>query len=142
MPEGERDEMSVTMKQDGREGTWIVFHGSPDRIREQIMVTFELEASNWDAPLFDLINEATRIYKTAGMVTSTLGGRVIEGNGRAERPAAEPKVDPEVARLVVAIDAAADVAALQDLYARNKATFAENADLTETWKAKGKSLSA
>lgn len=153
---GERAGMSVTLKADGKDGTWVVFHGTPARIREQIIETFQIEESK-DSPLFDLINEATRIYKAAGNVSSGLGGRVIAFPGGKDssaeqapagsawdraQSAPEPQVDPNVVRLQGEIEGAASVDALRELYARNKAAFDEDADLMTAWKAKGKALSA
>lgn len=146
-----RGGMSVTLKADGKDGTWVVYHGTPEQIREQILATFEIEESK-DAPLFDLINEATRIYKAAGNVSSGLGGRVVSSSKQADKPAgsaweqasnapAEPEVDPNVARLEGEIEGAASVDALKELYARNVAVFESNADLMDAWKAKGRALS-
>lgn len=154
----ERDNISITMKQDGKDGTWIVFHGSPAKVREQVIEVFQLE-NEWETPLFDLINAATRLYKSTGNISSQLGGRVItktdrtseSGNqssgsawdraGGSSEPA-EPEVDPNVVRLSGAIESAQTRAELKELFARNKAVFDANADLTDEWKSKGKSLPA
>lgn len=151
--------ISVTLKQDGKDGTWVVFHGSPEEVRQQIVGLFPEFDGQTDAPLYDLINEATRLFKAAGNVSSRLGGRVVgnkaaSGNessdsgsawdrvaGNGAEPQQEPEVDPNVARLQREIEGAADVAALRELFARNKAAFDANPDLVADWKAKGKSLS-
>jgi len=148
--------ISVTMKADSREGTWIVFHGSPAEVRDQIIDVFALTEEETDGPLYDLINEATRLYKAAGNVNSTLGGRVVGGTksettksgsawdraaGNGGNAPAEPEVDPNVVRLTNAIEGATDVTTLKELYARNKAHFDGNAELFAAWQAKGKSLS-
>ena len=143
--------ISVTLKSDGRDGTWIVFHGNAGEIRRQLIATFDIEDAE-GAPLFDLINEATRIYKSTGNVSAGLGGRVVgkksDGNAAtgsawdkvAEGEKPEPEVDPNIARLTAAIEAATTTDALRDLYARNAAHFA-NPDLLAAWQAKGKALS-
>lgn len=156
-PHERGDGISVTLKQDGKDGTWLVFHGSPARVREQIIDVFPGIDPEHDAPLFDLINEATRLYKAAGNLNSTLGGRVV-GKGKSEGNAPtgsawdraqagntaepEPEVDPNVTRIEAAIEEAADVASLKELYARNKVHFDANPDLLAAYKAKGKSLSS
>lgn len=150
--------ISVTFKHDGKDGTWLVVHGNAAEVREQIIEVFQMEAEA-DAPLYDLINEATSLYKAAGNARSSLGGRVIppsqqqsekpQGNGSAwERVGsgasapAEPEVDPNVARIEAAIEEATDVTSLKELYARNKVHFDTNPDLLAAYKAKGKSLSS
>lgn len=147
--------MSVTLKQDGKDGTWIVFHGTAKDIRSQIIATFDMEGQE-DAPLYDLINEATSTYKATGNLNSSLGGRVIKkgdasasskGGSAWDRatgagaPQEEP-VDLNVVRLTKAIEDATDVPALHNLYARDKAHFEANAELFAAWQAKGKSLSS
>lgn len=150
--------ISVTLKQDGKDGTWLVFHGSAAEVRGQITDTFVME-DDGSAPLYDLINEATRLYKASGNVTSALGGRVIKGGdsndakqsgtgsawdraaGNGAETPTEPEVDPNVVRLTAEIEAVTEVPALKELYARNKAVFDANPDLIAAYKAKGKSLS-
>jgi len=142
--------VSVTLKSDSRDGTWIVFHGSTQEIRRQIIETFELFEAR-ETPLWELINEATSLYKAAGNASAGLGGRSLkksEGNAATgsawDKVAAgaepEPEVDPNIARLTAAIEAATTTDALRDLYARNAAHFA-NPDLLAAWQAKGKALS-
>lgn len=147
--------MSVTLKADGKDGTWIVFHGDPAAIRSQITTVFDLnETGDADAPLYDLINEATRIYKSTGTINAALGGRTVgggkdsagatgsawdrAGSGNAAEQA--PPVDINVVRLTNAIENATNVAELKELFARNKAFFDENAELFAAWQAKGKAL--
>jgi len=146
---------SVTLKGDGKDATWIVFHGSPAEIRSQIKAVFEIEGEE-GAPLFDLINEATRLFKSSGNINSTLGGRVVgksggstpSGNGGSAWDRAangegqqEEPVDINVVRLTKAIEEASDVDTLKLLYARDKAHFDGNAELFAAWQAKGQSLS-
>jgi hypothetical protein len=156
-PHERGDGISVTLKQDGKDGTWLVFHGSAARVREQIIEVFPGIDETGDAPLFDLINEATRLYKAAGNINSTLGGRVVGSKGKSESNGAtgsawdraagntadaEPEVDPNVARIEAAIEEATDVASLKELYARNKVHFENHPDLLTAYKTKGKALSS
>lgn len=149
-------QISVTIKGDGKDATWIVFHGNVAEVRRQIVEVFELtEEGDEKAPLYDLVNEATRTFKTTGNVSSALGGRVIGGGSSAKKPAGggsaweqaantpqEDAVDINVVRLTKAIEAATDVASLKELFARDKAHFDANPELLAEWKAKGKSLSS
>lgn len=149
--------MSVTIKSDGKDGTWMVFHGTVAEIRRQIVEVFDLtQEGDEQAPLYDLVNEATRLYKASGNLNSALGGRVIGsgssaktssgGGGSAWEKAAntpqEDAVDINVVRLTKAIEAATDVASLKEIFARDKAHFDANPDLLAEWKAKGKALSS
>lgn len=144
--------ISVTFKHDGKDGTWLVVHGSTAEVKRQIVETFDIDPEG--VSLADLIVEATRLFKATGNVSSQLGGRVIPkgdtapkgggGNAWAEAansPAEDP-VDINVVRLQKAIEAVTDVAALKELFARDKAHFDANPDLLAEWKAKGKSLSS
>lgn len=85
--------ISVTIKGDEpggkyndpkKPGTWLVFHGSPAKIREQICEVFQIEAG--DRPLYDLINEATDIFKSSATVSSGLGGRVLDSGKGSSLP--------------------------------------------------------
>lgn len=147
--------ISVTLKQDGKDGTWLVMHGSPAEVRAQIAEVFDLNEEQSDGPLFDLINEATRLYKAAGNVSSGLGGRVVGGSNGSARSGsgsawaqaagngaeAEPEADPNIARVEAGIEAATTRDGLREFYARNEAVFKANPELVDAYKAKGKSLS-
>lgn len=143
--------ISVTLKGEGKDATWIVFHGKPDYVRAQIMDVMGMDEH--DGPLYDLINQATTLFKGASNVSAGLGGRVINGNNANKRvvggpawdePQGEPAepVDLNALRLSKAIEAATEAKALQELYARNKEAFVGNAELFAEWNAKGKSLSS
>jgi hypothetical protein len=148
--------VSATFKQDGKDGTWIVIHGTPAEVRRQVIEVFDMEGQE-DQPLYDLINEATRLFKASGNINSALGGRVVgqktsedkrpSGGGSAWDRAASgegeaEQVDPNVTRLTAEIEGVESVDALKELYARNKVHFDGNDDLMAAWKAKGKSLSS
>lgn len=145
-------------------GTWIVFHGSPARIREQIIEVFEFEDDAKTRPLFDLVNEATRLFKASAHVTNGLGGKVLSaGPAAASQPAGEAAAQPtgdvwsQVASaqqgaapaqeeeaadpLLVLIDKAPSVAELQQIWAENQAAF-QDAAYMDAYKAKGRALSA
>jgi hypothetical protein len=139
-------------------GTWIVFHGTPARVREQIIEVFELPAEASERPLFDLVNEATKLFKGAANVSKTLGGTVLnDGQGGGSQPASgdvwdqaaaarngatqqqeeKPAADP----ILTALENCKTVAEVQQVWAENQAAFNANPDYMAAYKAKGKSLS-
>lgn len=140
--------ISVTLKGEGRDATWIVFHGSPGEVRAQVMEVFDLPDESSKQSLADLINEATSLYRATGNVSNRLGGRTLGGGASAwDRTSngnggstPQPEVDPNKVRVEAAIDAAATRDELKELYARNEAVFSAHADLLVAYKAKGKSL--
>lgn len=166
--------ISVTIKGDEpggkyndakKPGTWIVFHGSPAKIREQLCEVFEIE-NGADRPLYDLINEATDLFKASATVSQNLGGRVLsQGNGGGEQQASsgeggdvwaqaaaakqgqsqqqeqqsqESDVDP----ILAALENCKSVAEVQQVWAENQSAFNSNPDYMAAYKAKGKALSA
>jgi len=143
--------ISVTIKGDGKDATWLVLHGSPKEVHRQIIEVFDLSGESDQQSLSDLIVEATALFKGQSNVRSTLGGRTIpKGDGGKpaasgsawEQAANEEPVDINVVRLTKAIEETTDVDSLKVLYARNKAHFDGNAELFAEWQAKGKSLSS
>lgn len=138
----ERSGISVTLKQDGKDGTWIVFHGSPERVGEDIAQTFGMSPETVaDMDLVGQVVEATRVYKGMATVGRVLGGRQTKGGSEAWAQArdaapAEPARDP----LYVDIEEQTSVDGLKKLWAENRATFDNDAELFAAWKAKGKSI--
>jgi hypothetical protein len=164
--------ISVTIKGDEpggkyndakKPGTWIVFHGSPAKIREQICEVFEIDGA--DRPLYDLINEATDTFKASATVSSGLGGRVLsQGNGGASAqqqpqsdggdvwsqaaaaqgqqapPQQEAKEDKDP--ILAVIEQCKTVAEVQQVWAENQAAFNDNPAYMAAYKAKGKALSS
>lgn len=125
-------------------GTWIVFHGSPQRVKEQIIEVFDFDAEASQRSLHHLVNEATKVFKAVSSVGQSLGGTVLsKGEGEpASQPASEPKAeeDDETAPIKAMIGAASSRDALKKIWAENKAVFDANPSLMDEWKAKGKSL--
>lgn len=142
-------EVSVTIKHDGKDSTWLVFRGSVEAVREQIIECFGMTETE-GLTLHELSVEATRLVKATSQVANGLGGRVLkggsqsafaqarEGGGSAPAPAKEDEDVP----LKGMIEAATSVAALKTLWAENKAAFDADPELFAAWKAKGKSLSS
>ena len=132
---------------------WMVFHGSPATIREDIIDAFNLGDEAKELALHELVQEAQSIVTGMGNAASGLGGRVLSpGSGsawsqaqsgqRAEKAPEKSPEEIEVERLTAAVEAVTTVADLQQLWARNQAPFAANEALMTAYKAKGKALSA
>lgn len=64
--------LSVTIKQDSRDGTWVVFHGSIERIREDMAEAMDIPN---EGSLSDMIASATAKFKGEGNVARVLGGK-------------------------------------------------------------------
>lgn len=165
--------ISVTIKGDEpggkyndakKPGTWIVFHGSPAKIREQIIEVFQIE-NGADRPLYDLINEATDLFKASATVSQNLGGRVLDkGNGQslpvgssfgggdrggdvwsqaaAAQQQAPQETKEDVDPILAALENCKSVAEVQQVWAENQGAFNSNPDYMAAYKAKGKALSS
>jgi hypothetical protein len=68
-------------------GTWLVFHGTVNQVKAQIIEAFGMESSANDRTLLDLQNEATKMFKAVNMIGGQLGGTVLN-SGKAAAPAA------------------------------------------------------
>lgn len=130
-------------------GTWIVFHGSPQRVKEQIIEVFDLPEESLSRPLYDLTNEATKLYKGVMSVGSTLGGTVIRpgteaapAGGQGQSAPAQSNSDEaeaESKRLLAALEAATTVQEVKEVWARNQEAFKAPA-LMEAYMARGKAI--
>jgi hypothetical protein len=156
--------ISVTLKSDepgGKfndpksPGTWIVFHGSPSHVKSQIIEVFDLDEKAAERPLYDLVNEATKLFKSVNAVGGQLGGTVLsKGSEKSEdgdvwqqvananansTPPAEEKAD--VDPILAALENCKTVADVQQIWAENQSAFNDNADYMAAYKARGKALS-
>lgn len=144
-------------------GTWIVFHGSPTKVREQIIEVFELDDTAKERPLFDVVNEATRLFKAVGNVSQSLGGRVLSSGNAEQQPSSgeqsgagnsdvwaqaaaargggEQEKQEDVDPILAALETCKTVAEVQQVWAENQAAFNANPAYMEAYKAKGKALS-
>lgn len=133
---------------------WMVFHGSPASVREDIIEAFGLGEEAQAMTLPELVQEAQTIVTGMANAASGLGGRVLsEGSGkgsawgqaqsgqRAEKAPEESAEEIEVKRLLAEVETVTSVADLQQLWARNQEAF-RNDGLMAAYKAKGKALSA
>ena len=139
--------MSVTLKQDAKDGMWMVFHGSPSKISEMIREAIP-EVADVEGGLLDVAMEANTIYKAATTVSSA-GGKSLSNRGggsgwsrkgKVEESATETPAEPEVDPLVEAIEALGNTTDHKQLWAKNRARFDAEPDLLDKWKAKGRAL--
>ncbi len=140
-------------------GTWIVFHGSPARVREQIVEVFNLGEAALKEPLYSVVNEATKLFKTVSNVGQILGGTVLS-SGNTEpttapsssggdvwsqvssaKAASEQQAEPPADPVLTAITAAKEIAELQQIWAENQSLFTEGSEYMAAYKARGKELS-
>ena len=151
--------MSVTLKfpESARykaDNPWMVFHGSPASIREDIIASFGMDADGGGLTLPELVQEAQTIVTAMANAASGLGGRVLsEGRGkgsawsqaqsgqRAEKAPEKSDAELEAERLLGEVEKVTSVADLQQLWARNQEAFKADA-LMAAYKARGKALSA
>lgn len=144
-PEG----VTVTIKGDGRDAPWTVFHGSVDYVCQAMIVTYALEGMENES-LHNITNAANALVKLGGTVvrpgeTESLGTSAKDGNviDASQRFANKGEVDPieqAYKRLSPEIDQAADIESLKEVWARNKDEFSANPKLMEEYTAKGISL--
>lgn len=141
--------LSVTLKQESRDGMWMVFHGSPSNVRQDILETFGLTEDTYtDYVLHDLALEAQRLFRGMGNASSILGAKSVSGEdvhdevARAKAAAdAKQAASEEESPLLKLVEACESVADLQALYKRNADAFKADAKVLSAWKAKGQTLS-
>lgn len=170
--------ISVTLKSDepgGKfndpksPGTWIVFHGTPSSVKDQIIEVFDLDAAAKERPLYDIVNEATKLFKAVNAVGGQLGGTVLskgndvrpggaaeqakpeggtdgvwaqaEGNTSTTPPWEEEKKD-DVDPILAALENCKTVADVQQIWAENQSAFNSNPDYMSAYKTRGKALSS
>lgn len=147
--------LSVTLKQDGKDGAWIVFHGSIERITEDLSAAFNLDPTQY-ASFADLSLEASRNYKALGSAIHSLGARTTRSTpnpgssspaweearqGSEQAAPAEPEA-PARNPLYDQLEALTNLEDHRQLWAKNRSSFDADAELLEAWKTKGRALKA
>lgn len=151
--------ITVTIKYGtGYDQPWVVFHGLPDEVKQDIIAFFGLASvSDTALTLSDLVVNATQVAHAVGAVASGLGATVIATEPAAPTAAegtqassSDPWVQAstapteavgEPAPLLAQIDQAPTVRALERLWLDNQDAFTDPAVMA-AWKAKGRALSA
>ena len=91
--------ISVTLKGEGRDAAWIVFHGTPEQVDHNIDYVK-------NHGLFEKVVEVEALYKASGTVAQKLGGKFVKE---------ESSEDGHIKGLIAA---ASSVAELTDIWAR------------------------
>lgn len=129
---------------------WFTFRGSDlDLIRAQVIKSLGLDAEEQQGlSLFEVVLNAQRKATNVGSAAQQMGGTVLKvekSSGAESASVAEsaPAAEPEGPHpLFAKIEEQTDVAALQRLWAENKAAFDADAALMDAYKVKGKALTA
>ena len=150
--------ISVTIKQDepgGKfndaksPGSWLVFHGSPAAVAEQIRETFGIAPS--DVPLDELVQEATGLWKATSNVRQGLGAKVVgkptgstaEAAQDAAQAPASPKAEEKAEDpILFALKTATTLDEVKTVRAENQQAFTDNPDYLAAWKARGREIKA
>lgn len=139
--------VGVTIKYGrGYEETWANFKGIVKVVRQTIIDYFGLTAEETEGlSLHEVVINATKLAHSVSAASAGLGGTVISQGGRSGggwSKAAENAAPaaPERNPLYGKVEEVADVTALRELFARNKAAFEADAELLQAWKDKGKAL--
>lgn len=153
--------VGVTIKYGkGYEETWATFRGLSREVRDDIIEFFGIDsASVTGLTLSDVVLNATNIAHAKGNLGAKLGATSIPKGDAVNKPAGQPdeaqgmsawesgtaeaaaeQANPN-AELYKALEAATTVDDVKQLWAKNQATFAADAELTAAYKARGKALS-
>lgn len=135
--------MSATLKQEGKDRPWLVFHGSPASVARDIKATFP-ELAESDESLADLVNEAQRLFSAVGNAHRTLGARPAGNNkngsawaeARGDSAPAEQKPEPTLAEIIEALESVEEA---KELWL-DRSDEIKSASLVEAWTAKAKAL--
>lgn len=132
----EKSGLSVTLKQDRKDGTWVVFHGSVSRIREDMAEALDIPN---EGSLGDMIAVATAKFKGQGNVAAILGGKPVQGESSEPQQSSE---DRTAEAIKAAIAAAKDMDALKDIWARYKEHVKQGSEVYDLFQAKTKEVQA
>jgi len=145
----EEGNVSVTLKHNGKyEDPWVVFHGSPARIREQIIEFFDMgtEVSD-DASVANVVYEANKIASREYNAAQQLGGVVISTNkpGAKSQPKAQGETKPAATDdksefIAGKIASAPDMDSLTDVWGDYATEIKADENLMAAFKARGKAL--
>lgn len=129
-------------------GPWLVFHGSVERVREDIISALGLEVDA-DVPLADVVIEGQVQFEAhASVVRGTGGGRTVGGGSsssqrsKSAETGTETPAEPEGDPLLAEIEAADSTKALQIVFADNKAKFTPGSEYLAALEARSKALKA
>ena len=138
---------TVTIKAGaGHNVPWLVFNGTPDEIRQDIVTTFGWDAGQaFDVSLAELVLNVSKYWQDVATVADKLDGQAVSGSRpkpikKAETPATDEAARPDAtADLIAQIKGAGSVDRLTELWKANRAAFA-NSDVKEAATARRKEL--
>lgn len=147
----EKSGVSATLKVEGRDKPWLVFHGSVERVKEDIVKAFGFETPDEGTTLHALVLDANSMLNGSGRLLKAFPGSTIESRGASSAfaearnddgnpPWDEPKQQSATEAMYDQIEAAESTDALKHLWATNRAAFDGDVELFAAWKAKGKAL--
>ena len=141
----EENKVTATIKHQGKDAPWLVFHGSVQGIKDNLIEAFTMSDEAKELNLHELVLDAQRMVAGSGVASSVLGGRPTRTNpsttaayAAAESTPAEPVVNP----LFAAIEAAESGDDLKVLYSKNKAEFEATPEIMAAANARGKAIKA
>lgn len=139
--------LSVTLKADGRDGMWMVFHGSPSAIRENLIEAFNFTDTD-DQTLVDIAVQANGHYKGVTNAAAKLGAKPSSTGAwtNAARdadktdPTAEGSEAPPARTLLDDLADCTDLTSHRQLWAEHRSEFEGDEGLMEAWKNRGREL--
>lgn len=137
---------TVTIKAGtGHNVPWLVFNGTPDEIRQDIVTTFGWDAGQaFDVSLAELVLNVSKHWQDVATVADKLDGQAVSGSRpkpikKAEAPAPEAVRPDATTDLIAQIKGAGSVDRLTELWKANRAAFT-NSDVKAAAAARRKEL--
>lgn len=137
-------------KQYANDGTWIIFHGTPEEIRRDLIAVYGIEVEG-EPTLYDLATQAKSIQEASRAAGKTLGARSTSSEAptgdvwdKAQKGSPEKEPEPELTEAEKILALISDQTSVEDvrkLYTRNEELIKNDETLLNAWKAKGRELS-
>jgi hypothetical protein len=96
--------ISVTLKGEGRDAAWVVFHGTPEEVENNLDHVIH-------NGLLEKVVEAEALYKASSTVAQKLGGKFVKD----ESPTKEASEDDHIKGLIAS---ASSLEELKDIWGR------------------------
>src|SRR5690606_3029210 len=137
---------TVTIKAGaGHNVPWLVFNGTPDEIRQDIVTTFGWDAGQaFDVSLAELVLNVSKHWQDVATVADKLDGQAVSGSRpkpikKAAATAPEAVQTDATADLIAQIRGAGSVDRLSELWKASRAAFT-NSDVKAAATARRKEL--
>lgn len=158
------EKVTATIKADkGYDAPWLVFNGTPEEIRQQIITTFGFDTA-WgtDIAISELVLEASKNFAATYRVSTELGGKAIKSSktkasgsapsggseatkGQLPAPAKEEKkepADPQADPLLEQIAAATSLDDLTRIWKQNQKAFQQRPEVGKAVKERRAAIDA